>query len=125
MNYEILDIERSPADQGFAGREFDVVIASNVLHASRNLRQAVLNVRGLLGRSGLLFLLENTAPVKWVDLVWGLTPGWWRFSDSDLRPSHPLLSSTLQWRELLNELEFSSVESVPRRPAAWTPVRSG
>ena len=111
VRYEILDIERSPAEQGFAGREFDLVIASNVLHASSDLRQALRHVRGLLRQGGLLLLLENTAPAKWVDLVWGLTVGWWRFSDIDLRPSYPLLSEP-QWRALLKGLGFSSVESV-------------
>ena len=114
MRYEVLDIEHPPADQGFAGRPFDVVIAANVLHATRDLRQALRHVRQLLRPGGLLLLLEITAPVKWIDLVWGLTPGWWRFDD-DLRPSYPLLPAT-RWHQLLVEMGFASAESLSVDP---------
>ena len=115
VQYEILDIEQAPAEQGFADRRFDLVIASNVLHATRNLRQAVEHIRQLLLPGGLLLLLENTAPAKWVDLIWGLTAGWWRFDDDELRPSYPLLSSS-QWRELLDASGFASAASVAVDP---------
>jgi acyl transferase domain-containing protein/acyl carrier protein/ubiquinone/menaquinone biosynthesis C-methylase UbiE len=112
---EILDVERNPAEQGFAGCEFDVVIAFNVLHATSDLRRSVRHVRGLLRPGGVLLLLENTEPAKWVDMIWGLTPGWWRFSDGDLRPSYPLLPEP-EWRTLLKGLGFSTIESVAPDP---------
>nr|QEO74255.1 Beta-ketoacyl synthase [uncultured bacterium] len=114
--YETLDIERSPTEQGFAGRQFDLVIAFNVLHATRCLRETIAHVRGLLADGGLLLLLENTEPAEWVDLIWGLTPGWWRFDDHDLRPSYPLLTAE-QWRGLLMANGFVCVESVAADPA--------
>src|SRR5690606_36967160 len=38
VDFRELDLERDPAEQGFSGRTFDVVIASNVLHATADLR---------------------------------------------------------------------------------------
>jgi hypothetical protein len=37
-------------------------------------------------------LIEGAWPDRWLDLTFGLTDGWWRFADLDLRPQHPLLS---------------------------------
>ena len=115
VDYKVLDIEQAPERQGFAGRTFDVVIAFNVLHATRALAETVAHVHQLLAPGGLLLLLENTAPAAWVDLVWGLTPGWWRFSDHDLRPSYPLLS-VAQWQGLLTANGFTEVESLAADP---------
>ena len=103
--FDLLDIERDPDEQGFAHRRFDVIIAANVLHATRDLRESLANVRKLLAPGGLLVLFEGTAKRRWVDLTFGLTDGWWRFADRDLRPDHPLLSSE-RWLDLLEEEGF-------------------
>jgi acyl transferase domain-containing protein/acyl carrier protein len=95
-----LDIERDPASQGLAGERFDIVLAANVLHATRDLRQTLAHVRGLLAPGGLVILLEGTARYRWVDLTFGLTEGWWRFTDRELRPDHALLGAE-QWLDLL------------------------
>ena len=87
-----LDIERDPGAQGFETGGFDLIVAANVLHATRDLRRTLGHVRALLAADGLLVLLEGTAPYRWVDLTFGLTEGWWRFADAALRPSYPLLA---------------------------------
>src|SRR6185436_407132 len=48
MKYGLLDIERDPAEQQFAGRQFDVVVAANVLHATVNVRQTLRHVKRLM-----------------------------------------------------------------------------
>jgi SAM-dependent methyltransferase/acyl carrier protein len=115
IRYQTLDIEQSPEEQGFTGRQFDVVIAFNVLHATRSLRETVTHARHLLADGGLLLLLENTEPAEWVDLIWGLTPGWWRFDDHDLRPSYPLLTAEA-WRGFLTANGFDCAEIVAADP---------
>jgi len=105
VRYELLDIERSPASQGFH-QPFDLVIAANVLHATADLRQTLTHVRELLAPGGELILLESTQPLVWLDLIFGLTEGWWKFSDRDLRPDYPLLSAE-QWQALLEESGFT------------------
>ncbi len=102
LTYQVLDIERDPAEQGFEGRQYDLVIAANVLHATRDLRQTLGHVQQLLAPGGLLALVEGLARLRWVDVTFGLTEGWWRFADLDLRPRHPLLNGE-KWLALLAE----------------------
>jgi acyl transferase domain-containing protein/NADPH:quinone reductase-like Zn-dependent oxidoreductase/SAM-dependent methyltransferase/aryl carrier-like protein len=106
VKYQKLDIEKSPAEQGFSAHSFDVVLASQVLHATLDLRQTLAGVRQLLAPEGMLVLLEIVKPACWLDLVFGLTEGWWRFTDADLRQSYPLLSFS-RWQALLAEMGFT------------------
>ncbi|MEL7313726.1 MAG: SDR family NAD(P)-dependent oxidoreductase, partial [Cyanobacteria bacterium J06559_3] len=111
VRYEVLDIERSPAEQGFQ-QPFDLVIAANVLHATADLRQTLMYVCELLALGGELVLLEGTQPLRWLDIIFGLTEGWWKFSDRDLRPHHPLISAE-QWQLLLQEVGFDAAVLQP------------
>mgnify|MGYP001792724329 CR=1 FL=1 len=119
VRYELLDIERSPAAQGFQ-QPFDLVIAANVLHATADLRQTLAHVHELLAPGGELILLESTQPLLWLDLIFGLTEGWWKFTDRDLRPNYPLLSA-VQWQTLLAESGFTPAIL---QPAAATQLSS-
>lgn len=106
MEFATLDIERSPSLQSFRGRRFDIVIAANVLHATRDLTQTVANVRELALPGALLILVEGTEPQPWLDLTFGLTDGWWRFADRDLRDDYPLLSGS-KWQAILTANGFA------------------
>ncbi|MEM6447794.1 MAG: acyltransferase domain-containing protein, partial [Cyanobacteria bacterium P01_D01_bin.123] len=111
MRYRLLDVEVEPQEQDFELGHYDIVIAANVLHATADLRQTLIHIRQLLAPGGALLLLEGTRPARWLDLVFGLTEGWWRFRDRDLRPHYPLLS-TSQWQSLLQECEFEDAIGV-------------
>ena len=111
VRYHLLDIEREPQHQAFATGQFDIVIAANVLHATADLRATLRHIRSLLAPSGLLILIEGTRPERWVDVTFGMTEGWWRFRDRDLRPAHPLISGEA-WRGLFAEAGFSQTGSV-------------
>jgi acyl transferase domain-containing protein/acyl carrier protein/ribosomal protein S18 acetylase RimI-like enzyme len=107
VRYELFDVEQAPSPQGFAAHQFDVVIAANVLHATADLERSVRNVSQMLSADGLMLLVEGLEPARWVDLVFGLTDGWWRFQDTGLRPDYPLLREA-QWTELLGACGFKS-----------------
>jgi acyl transferase domain-containing protein/SAM-dependent methyltransferase/acyl carrier protein len=107
----LLDIEHNPTEQGFAAARYDIVIAANVLHATADLKQTLRHVQRLMAPGGLLFLLEGLAPARWVDLTFGLTEGWWRFTDTSLRPNYCLISSA-RWIDLLRDLDFRDVGSL-------------
>ena len=109
VQYRLLNIDEEPEGQGFQGQTFDVVIASNVLHATADLRRVMSRVRRLTAPGGLLVMVEGVGPQRWVDLIFGMTEGWWKFTDVDLRPSYPLLSQA-QWRSLLPDAGFTGVE---------------
>ncbi len=110
--YQTLDIERGPVEQGYAPHQFDVIVASNVLHATVDLRRTLGNVKELLASDGLLVFVEGTGPARWVDSIFGLTEGWWKFADTDLRPSHPLLSRA-RWISLLGEMGLGDAVAFP------------
>ena len=115
VSYRILDIEREPQEQGFAACGYDLVVASNVLHATRDVTASARHCRSLLAPSGELALLEVMEPRGWHDLTFGLLEGWWRFADSPLRSEHALLNAS-DWRRALEAAGFADVTIL--RPAA-------
>ena len=124
VRYERLDIELDPTTQDFARDGFDIVVAANVLHATADLRQTLHHVRQLVAPDGLLLLLETTTPQRYADLTVGLTEGWWRFADHDLRPSYPLLSRA-RWFSLLEEEGFAGTAVLPEIAEARDPLQHG
>lgn len=111
IHYQRLNIEEDPLAQGFGAHQYDLVIAANVIHATQHLEQTLAHVQQLLKPSGTLVLLEDTRPRAWVDLTFGLTDGWWRFQDLDLRSDHPLLAPQ-QWQDLLRQCGFEQVSAM-------------
>ena len=112
VKYQVLNIENDPVGQEFEPHQFDLVIAANVIHATADLRQTLKHVRHLLAPDGLMMMSEITAKQRWVDVSFGLTDGWWRFVDADLRPSYPLLQRR-EWTQLLEDSGFSASAMIP------------
>jgi NADPH:quinone reductase-like Zn-dependent oxidoreductase/SAM-dependent methyltransferase/short-subunit dehydrogenase involved in D-alanine esterification of teichoic acids len=105
LNFKSLNIEVDPIEQGFEANSQDVIIAANVLHATRDLKVSVSNVFKLLKPGGYLLLLEASSGLIWLDIVFGLTKGWWALTDTQLR-RHPLLTDG-QWKILLKDVGFA------------------
>ncbi len=112
VRYQPLDIEKDPAAQGLTPGSFDIVIAANVIHATADLRETLRHVRQLMAPGGMLLLIEITKLNRWVDLTFGLTDGWWRFTDRELRPAYALLSRS-RWLDLLAEQGFEEAVAFP------------
>ena len=108
IEYRPLDIEKDPIDQGFNPHGYDLLIASNVLHATRDLDETLGHCRDILAPSGQLIALENLHGQGWMDLTFGQLDGWWRFAD-DYRPHHALASPAV-WRQALGNSGFGEVE---------------
>ena len=111
ISFRVLDIEQNPQAQGFDRQHYDLILAANVLHATADLPQTLSHVQQLLAPQGLMVLLEGTQPQAWVDLIFGLTEGWWKFTDLAWRPDSALLSGP-RWRQLLQTLNFGPVELI-------------
>jgi acyl transferase domain-containing protein/SAM-dependent methyltransferase len=111
MQYGLFDVEKDGLEQGFGRGQFDVVIAANVVHATRSLSETLKNIRSLLAPDGVLVLFEATQHQHWYDVTTGLIEGWQSFGD-DLRQDSPLLSSN-QWLEILRVEEFMDVALFP------------
>ena len=65
MRYQPLDIEQSPLQQGFGAYQTDLIIASNVLHATQDLSATLRHARLLLQPGGRLVLFELTQRDGW------------------------------------------------------------
>ena len=114
VHYQLLDIEQDPTTQGFEEHSFDLVIAANALHATRDLRWTLHNVQRLLASEGLLALEEITNPPRGVFVIFGLLQGFWLFLDEDLRPSQALLPHD-RWITLLEEVGFTEAAVLTER----------
>ena len=117
MRFQVLDLETEMATQGLVEGSFDLIVASNVIHATTDLRRTLTRLRALLAPGGLLLMLEITARERWVDLSFGLTEGWWRFTDTDLRPEYPLLPRS-DWMDLLASCGFEAAALNPEHSAS-------
>lgn len=107
--YRRLDIEQDPVAQGFPAHGFDLVVASNVLHATRSLDRTLTHVRRLLASEGQLLLLEIfEGGAQFIDLVFGALPGFWRFEDRERRSGHCLLGEAA-WRDVLRGAGFGEI----------------
>lgn len=58
LEYTVLDISKDPCLQGFDPNSYDLIIASNVLHATPVLQNSLRNVKSLLAPGGFVFIHE-------------------------------------------------------------------
>lgn len=115
VQYHILDIEHQDFDaqdivakgEGF----YDVVVAANVLHATKDLHNTLRNVRRLLKSSGKLILVEMTTPHNIeTGFVWGSLPGWWLGTETFRQESAVIEED--RWDLLLQQSGFNGTEQV-------------
>ena len=110
IDYKVLDIENDPVEQGFDPHGYDLVVASNVLHATRFLDETLAHCLRLLAPSGQLLALENMRAQAWLDMTFGQLDGWWRYADS-YRPDNALASPAV-WRRALADAGFEETAIV-------------
>lgn len=123
IQYRKLDIEAEPSQQGYEVGQFDVVIAHNVLHATKQIKQTLTNVRSLLKPGGRLLLSEITGEKLSIGLVWGTLPGWWAGLPEG-RVNGPLLSED-QWETSLKDTGFSGIDLALYRSIPHDSLRQG
>jgi 3-oxoacyl-(acyl-carrier-protein) synthase/NAD(P)-dependent dehydrogenase (short-subunit alcohol dehydrogenase family)/SAM-dependent methyltransferase len=114
IRYQTFDAELPPAHQGIEPHSIDLVVASNVLHATRDMAVTLRNIAEVLAPGGMLVLLEAIQPMGFTDVIFGLSDGWWRFEDRQLRPNHPLLSRKA-WFQVLRQSGFDDCAAVVPR----------
>ena len=106
VQYKILDIEQNPGDQGFDLNSFDLIIASDVIHATRDLSISLGNAQKLLASEGILTMLEVTNSPVYLDFIFGMTEGWWLFED--FRTDHATMSPEM-WKKVLGDNGYSDI----------------
>ncbi len=109
MTFKMLNVEKDPVEQGFEAGAYDMVIASNALHATTSLKETVSNCRRLLRPGGYLVLLEITTNHLPIQMIMGTLPGWF-LGIAEGRVWQPTLSIP-EWDKLLKETGFSGVDT--------------
>ncbi|KAL4940241.1 hypothetical protein BDV06DRAFT_224294 [Aspergillus oleicola] len=108
MRFDKLDIEADPATQGFDLESYDIIIAAEVLHATRSMKKTMSNVRRLMKPGAALLMIEITQDSMDLQLAFGLLPGWW-LSEEPERAFGPSLGVDL-WDKTLRDTGFSGVD---------------
>ncbi|KAI0175964.1 ketoacyl-synt-domain-containing protein [Hypoxylon sp. FL1284] len=108
MTFKVLNIERSPAEQGYEEGSYDVIVACNVLHATASLSTTIKNCRKLLRPGGHLVVLEITAECLRVQFIFGGFSGWW-LGREDGRMFAPTVSED-RWNSVLKDSGFKGID---------------
>ena len=110
LRFGVLDVSKSLDSQNIAAGLYDVVVASNVLHATPNVHLSLRNVKAALRAGGALIVNELSGHALFAHLTFGLLEGWWLHEDEVLRiPGGPALAPTT-WRIVLENEGFVGVE---------------
>lgn len=110
VDFKVFNVEKSPATQGLTEGGYDVVVAANVLHATRDLSQSIRNARALLRPGGYLIAIEVTGNMLRETGLMGGLEGWW-LGVEDGRRMGPGLNSR-QWDEILQQNGFSGIDCI-------------
>lgn len=105
MTFGVFDMNSSPHEQGFK-MEYDVIIASECVHATSDVENTLRNIRSLLKPNGRLVLLETTRPLFGQNIIYGTFTDWW--SDDEEKDT-PFLT-TAEWKRALQASNFSGVD---------------
>lgn len=108
IDYKRLDIESDPEDQAFETGTYDLIVASAVLHATKNLQKTMSNVRKLLKPGGKLLMIEATQDRLDTQLIFGTLAGWW-LSEEPEREMSPNVPAAM-WDDVLKKTGFTGIE---------------
>lgn len=98
--YTPFDMQTDAGHQGFDSG-FDLVIASNVIHATTNIRETLKNIRLLLKPGGKLVLFEFVQPRLSWNMILGTFSDFW---NGDADPDFPRTEGPFLTRATWNEV---------------------
>jgi acyl transferase domain-containing protein/acetyl esterase/lipase/acyl carrier protein len=85
--------------------QFDIVVATNTVHATTDRTASVRRMReALTPAGGLVVLAELTCHIDWCDICFGLLDGWW-LADGPIAP----LQTAPEWMDTFAEAGFASM----------------
>ncbi|KAF2168589.1 hypothetical protein M409DRAFT_36358, partial [Zasmidium cellare ATCC 36951] len=103
LRFERLDIEQAPTPDFL--NAFHFIVATNCIHATKDLHVSLGHARQMLRDDGALALIEITQPMFWLDVVVGLLRGWWASEDG----REYALVDERGWERRLREVGFGEV----------------
>ena len=109
LTYKIFDASISPDDQEIDTGSFDVVVATNVLHATANIETTLIHSKKTLRKNGILLLNEISLNSMFSHLTFGLLDGWWLYEDDALRITGCPGLYPENWKKVLYQVGFHGV----------------
>ncbi|KAM3080176.1 hypothetical protein ACMFMF_003585 [Clarireedia jacksonii] len=100
VEYAVFDMQIPASKQGFE-TSHDLVIASNVVHATANIRNTLINIRGLLKPGGKLVLFEIIQPTMFWMMILGTFSDVWK---GDHDPEFPRTEGPFLTRDMWNDV---------------------
>ena len=100
MDFQVFNVEHDPP-ASMRGK-YDIVIGTNVIHATSNIVQSCKQIKSLLREGGCMLLSEVTRIIDWYDIVFGLLDGWWEFTDG----REYVLQDAETWMKKVKEAGF-------------------
>lgn len=104
MKFKPLDIEAQPDEKLLQSQH--IIMATNCVHATRDLSISLKNINRILDPNGFLILLEMTEQAPWCDFIFGLLEGWWLFEDD----REYVLAPAEYWERTLQSVGFGHVD---------------
>lgn len=104
MKFRPLDIEAEPDEKLLQSQH--IIMATNCVHATRDLSVSLRNIHSILKPDGFLMLLEMTEQAPWCDFIFGLLEGWWLFEDD----RDYVLAPAEYWERTLQSAGFGHVD---------------
>lgn len=113
ITYKTLDYDHDIVSQGFQSGGFDMVIAGDVLHVTKDVSAVLQSLRTILKPSGNLLFCEHTVRDSIaINFGFGILPSWWR-SEDKARASTPLMAEP-EWDAALRKNGFSGSQLIIR-----------
>ncbi|WP_326563770.1 class I SAM-dependent methyltransferase [Micromonospora peucetia] len=111
LDFARYNVESAPEEQGFEPGSMEVVLASNVLHATLRISTALRHCHSLLKPGGILVVNEMTSRLDYNTSTFGLAEGWWRHADDEPRVESSPLLDVAGWQAALREAGFVDVRA--------------
>ncbi|MBE6048536.1 MAG: amino acid adenylation domain-containing protein [Clostridium sp.] len=114
VDFKTLNIEKPLGKQGFKFGDYDIIVAFDVLHATKDINFTIKQAKKLLRKFGSILILEPTKVQHFSTLTFGTLEGWWLYKDENLRMKNSPLLNSETWIKVLNSNGFNGVDCIEK-----------
>jgi polyketide synthase PksN len=106
LTTRLFNVERALSEQTIDQGGYDLVIAANVLHATRQIHRTLRNTKATMKAHGLLLLNEIASVNLYTHLTFGLLDGWFTSEDLHIRMQGSPGLTVETWEQVLKDEGF-------------------
>ncbi|OXA45124.1 Phthiocerol synthesis polyketide synthase type I PpsC [Folsomia candida] len=106
----LFNLDKDPFSQGLIPAHYDILVTSFVVHAARDIQEALMHMRKLLRSGGIILLTAQVASNREFNLTFGGLSGFWKLEDTYTRPwNYEQLQSISNWTSQLENCGFEDI----------------